>query len=278
MKTVFSNSTEVIHKFVERSQSEGRSGNVFFENDKIYSYGRHYLLAEFIKNQKNDIAIMINDRGYSNTTSKHISEVRQGSRQFKQFLTMSTTEKNVLSQLEFLIDKLQKAKKPEIYIFQARTLFASFCEFLDWKGENIDSFPEIKAAFNVFNTKDIKSYFETKQAAIKEREKIEAKKALKAQKESLKKFFNYEVNYCYHMIEDFCRISKDSLFVETSQGVKVSTNEAKLLYKLIKAGKDIRGHKIGSYIVIALNGQLKIGCHKINHKNMVEIGEKLLLL
>jgi len=54
MRKVFSNSSDVIHKFVERSQNEGRSANCYFEGDKIYSYGRHYLLGEFVNNGKED--------------------------------------------------------------------------------------------------------------------------------------------------------------------------------------------------------------------------------
>lgn len=52
---------------------------------------------------------------------------------------------------------------------------------------------------------------------------------------------------------------------------------AKVLYQRIKDGKDIKGFDLNGYTVIGLNGILKIGCHKINLKNMNEIGEKILL-
>jgi hypothetical protein len=48
MKTVFSNAQDCVHAFAQRQTPQGRSGNVFFYGDKIYSYGYHYLLAEFI--------------------------------------------------------------------------------------------------------------------------------------------------------------------------------------------------------------------------------------
>jgi hypothetical protein len=53
-----------------------------------------------------------------------------------------------------------------------------------------------------------------------------------------------------------------------------SQYEGRLLYKMIKQGKDIKGHKIGYYTVISVNGVLTIGCHKI--KNFKEIGEQLI--
>ena len=48
MKKVFRSSDEAIHIFAQQSQSEGRYKNVFFKDTKIYSYGYHYLLGEFI--------------------------------------------------------------------------------------------------------------------------------------------------------------------------------------------------------------------------------------
>ena len=66
MKRVFTNSTEVIHLWAQRTQNEARCSNVFFEPDyklsdgnwealetssKIYSYGKHYLLAEFLEKE-----------------------------------------------------------------------------------------------------------------------------------------------------------------------------------------------------------------------------------
>ena len=70
MKTVFTNN-EIVHVFNEQNQNEGRTsnGSMYFYNNEIYSYGSHYLLGEFLDNN----TILINDKGYSNTTSKHIS-------------------------------------------------------------------------------------------------------------------------------------------------------------------------------------------------------------
>ena len=69
MKTVFTNS-EIVHAFNLQDQPTGRTsnGSMYFEYKKIYSYGSHYLLGEFI----DDNTIIINNEGYSVTTSKHI--------------------------------------------------------------------------------------------------------------------------------------------------------------------------------------------------------------
>jgi hypothetical protein len=104
--------------------------------------------------------------------------------------------------------------------------------------------------------------------------KKEKERQDKAKAKKIAKFMNYDVDYLYGMDVDYVRISKDRTQVETSQRVRVSIDDARLLYKMIKAGKDIKGHKIGYYTVISVNGVLTIGCHKI--KNFKEIGEQIL--
>ena len=56
MKKLFSNSADVMHIFVSQNQQEGKCSNVFFYGSKLYSYGYHYLLGEFIENKKSEKA------------------------------------------------------------------------------------------------------------------------------------------------------------------------------------------------------------------------------
>lgn len=281
MKKVFSNSSDVIHLFAQRSQAEANCSNVFFEGDRIWSYGRHYLLAEFIKNNSGDEAIWINDSGYSVTTAKHISEVTYATRQYRQFFELSTNPQKVINHLEVLADKLSRARKPELYISEAENLFSKFEEFQAWKGETNDKVNLLKIwdIINVFRGAEYSDYLAKKEKLIKEAERLRKKEAKKQFRKELKEFFTYKRSYIYRSTgEDYLRISQDGEFIETSQRVRVPIKEAKILYLLIKNGKDIKGHNIGGYTVISLNGVLKIGCHKINVKNMTEIGEKILSL
>jgi hypothetical protein len=274
MKKVFTNSYDVIHLFAQRSQEEANCSNVFFEGNRIWSYGRHYLLAEFIKNKQGQEAILINNEGYSVTTSKHISEVRQATRQYKQFFVMQINPAKVLYQLKDLADRLVKAKKPELYISQAEILFQYFNEFQMWNGKTNDrvSLKEINKVIKLFRNPD---YLHNYAEKIKKAEKIRANRIKQQFQLTLKNFFEYKTDYL-HSEEDYVRISEDKEFIETSQRVRVPIREAKVLYKLIKAKKDIKGFQISGYTVIGLNGVLKIGCHKINIANMTEIGEQII--
>lgn len=77
MKTVFSSNSELAHVWAKQSQFEGRANNMFFKRDEIYSYGYHYMIAKIIP-EKN--ACFINSMGYSNSTSKHTSNVASATR------------------------------------------------------------------------------------------------------------------------------------------------------------------------------------------------------
>jgi hypothetical protein len=70
------------------------------------------------------------------------------------------------------------------------------------------------------------------------------------------------------------RLRLKSDVVETSRRAYVSVKEAKVLWALIKDGRDIKGHKIDGYTVISMNGVLKIGCHEIKREEMERFVEK----
>ena len=274
--------------FAQRTQEQARTStrNLFFEANKIYSYGYHYLLAEFI----NDETILINNTGYSNTTSKHISQITQATRQYKQHFFKDICLDNVYDRILNASKKLINARKKEVYSLEIINAFESFTSFVNefkkfvnhsYSGYNLvseealklnDNFKEIQGIYlQIFENKE--SFIE----AGKERLKQEKEKVKQKLKQDLNKFFNYEIDYINskQIEEDYLRISEDRQHIETSQRVKISIDEAKKLYYMIEKGEDIKGYKISNYTVISLNGVLKIGCHKINVNNVHEIGKKL---
>lgn len=276
MKKSFSSASDVIHLFAQRTQNEAHSSNVFFEyGTKLYSYGHHYLLAEFITNSNNDDAVMINDTGYSNTTAKHISWAGAALSQYRKFYTTQTNPAKVLWQLEQLANKLQRARKKEIYINEAESLYRAFNKYKEWINLQSPLIDQINIAIELFRGADINNYMAEKQKAIKKAEQLKLRKERAAHKEALKKFFAFEINRVSGS-EDYVRISRDGQTIETTQNVSVPIKEAKILYLMIEAKKPIHGFNIGGYTVIGINGVLKIGCHNINKKNMHEVGQQLL--
>lgn len=278
MKKVFSNSDEVIHIFAQQSQSEGTnsSRNVFFERDtKLYSYGYHYLLCEFIDNK----TVMINDTGYSVTTSKHVHQVRYATSQYKQFFKTETDIDLVHSEVLRLKNRLAKANKPELYIKPILALWESLNEFLVWsKAKRYKSnakYKEIKKITTALND-DSEGFKDKLNALAKKQAKAKAAKDKKNLKEALTKFENYEINSFRVGDKDFLRISADGTKVETSQRVSIKIENALSLYKMIDRGINIAGKQIEHYKVTSINGTLKIGCHNINIDSVHKVGKMLL--
>jgi hypothetical protein len=280
MKKVFNNSKDVIHLFAQRTQDEARCSNVFFRGDRIYSYGHHYVLGDFLDEK----TILINDTGYSNTTNKHIFQLTLATRQYKQFFVNQCQLKQVYEQVVKHVDSLGNARKPEKYVSEILSLWDSMNEFIEYrKLKQIKKSTEYKWIKNVVKRieSDKDNYLDdVKKHKKKELEK-DKKQYIKDKNQFLQSWYNHEKNYFYtqskfHKKSDFVRVSEDNKLVETSQGVKIDINEAINLYRLIDMGVDIKGMKIGYYKITSLKDSLVIGCHDIDLESMHKVGKQLL--
>tara|TARA_R110001606_G_scaffold378938_1_gene538766 strand:- start:31 stop:906 length:876 start_codon:yes stop_codon:yes gene_type:complete len=289
MKKVFQNTSEVVHVFAQQTQSEGRnqSGSIYFRDNKIYSYGSHYLLGEFI----NSNTIIINDFGYSVTTSKHINELIYATSQYNQFFTSSIDIKYVQTEINAFLKCLTNARKPEIYISNITKLESNLTKWVEFCKENKIK----KGHFSKYNFVVNKSDYKYKKIVkianslltpeaiekIKAKGKKEAIKQKAKDKRELKtklnKFNAYEIDRFKVGEFDYLRLSQNGQFVETSQHIRIEKNEAKKLYFAIKKKIDIRGQKIGYYTVNKIdNKALTVGCHKICIKSVQKVGQILI--
>jgi hypothetical protein len=171
-----------------------------------------------------------------------------------------------------LNDKLATARKPENYINSILYLWASLNEFIKYtKNKNTPKDPRYKEIKRI--VKAIQSQPQEYQQKLAE---AKQRKEARQIKDTLSKWYNYEVHTFRIGDKDYLRISQDGSNIETSQHVKVSIDEARALYQLICKGIDIQGHRISNYIVNSINGTLKIGCHNIDMDSVHKIGKQLI--
>lgn len=279
MKTVFKNTDETIHIFAQQVQQEGKnqSRSVFFEGKKIYSYGYHYLLGEFIDNN----TILINDKGYSVTTSKHINSLIHATQQYKQFYITRVDIDIVHETFNTLLKKITRARKTSTknkYIREALSLEVSMVEYHKYINN--------KEALKNTKYKSVLKYAKVLQDetqlidleySIKEADK-KAREFKKAKtQEQIKKFYKGSINYINNLNKELLRVSKNKDSIETSRGANVPLKEAKILYNRIINNKDIKGLKIGYYTIIGIKDNiLKIGCHNIELKEVHKLKEVLI--
>ena len=275
MKTVFSN-RELTHVYAQQLQHYGRSTNMFFEGTELYSYGKHYLLAEFIDNE----TVLINDTGYSNTTSKHISLAISATSHKRQFFITETDLNEVYNTITSYLQKLPKARvNKEYYLKVILKLFKTLNEYLEYtetkaKVSKLPKYKELQTIVERLET--------DKESILKEVAELNKRKAQREkekQKEQIELWRNHEIRYLNKSAKSLLRLSLDKKQIETSGGVNIETKKAKVLYKLIEAGKDIKGFKLDYYTVLGIKDNiLKIGCHNIPLNEVNTIGKQIVNL
>lgn len=122
MKTIYSSNNTLTNVFNQQSQHYGKANSMFFEGNTLYSYGYHYPLALFIEPN----TILINDKGFSVTTAKHIGIAKAETNNRKQILATEIELNLVYAKMLELERKLQRAKKPELYTKQISNLYFAF--------------------------------------------------------------------------------------------------------------------------------------------------------
>jgi hypothetical protein len=280
MKKVFATSSDVIHLWANQLQDEARtsSNNIYFNDLKeIFSYGSHYKLAHFIGNDFK--AVLINDLGYSKTTSKHVSEVRQATSHKKQFLKSECDTLQVLKTIKANTISLITAPKPELYIIPSLKLWSKLNSFIDYTGsknmKRSADYKEIQVLIKAIED-DPKNSSEaiTKNASLrKKREASQRKAQLKKELIDFRSYKTGRLNL--YEGKDYLRVCEDGEGIETSQRVKLTWIESNRLLKLLDLKKLIGAKVNGSYLVTSVNGTIKVGCHTIEIKEVERLRGKI---
>jgi hypothetical protein len=283
MKTKFDNK-ELAHVWAQQKQESGRGSNMFFEGAKIYSYGHHFCIANFVKPD----VILFNSNGYSKTTSKHKSFVSRAIHSAKVF-----TVPSVDFELRFKGDS-KKAHEVNTEYFKKQIFIAieaakTSNKYSELEVLNAQRLSETGLDYcNTFGlSKALKNWFakpieisDKLQARIdgqKEKAKTLADRIAKEQAKKLEAVVSIVLPNWLNGIDtpkEVCSYRVDTLpnsylrlidkdVIETSHGAKVNVRNAKALFSLIKAGKDIKGFEIDGYTVLGINGVLTVGCHRI---------------
>lgn len=292
-KKVFHKS-EIAHVWANMQQKEARTttNNFSFYGPNLYSYGT--IIGTIKTSPAGSRFYVLNNRCYSRTTSEQQSFMRYAIDRDLYFVVDQKyyNDHNTLRcEIENLIISLVKAKKPVLYLSQMDSIKRDIDIFAVWYKKEFK-----KSLFAQIECKDLKDIYKTlntylcasdineaikaeQQRQLKEIKKQTAKQVSDAKK-AIKKFLTYESDYISTGYSEtaYCRISLDKTKIETSQGANVPIQEAKVLFSLIQAGKEIKDFNIGGYIVHGLNGVLTVGCYKIDKQNMFSVGKKLITL
>jgi hypothetical protein len=268
MKTVFSNSM-LCHTWANQLQNYGKGSSMYFEGNTIYSYGRHYEIAQIVKAPTYPKVFFINSNGYSNTTAKHTNHVWRSIPDIvPNFRVPFINNKFNIDDLPKIIDKmLIQVKKHFTDQINARSYFGHFAA-----GSMI--FDDIAYICEIFNlpvpvrpSNYLDAQIKADQLRETQAQRQEQKEAKELQKslELLAKWLNYEYNGTLYNIPVHLRVSKDGKLIETTKGAKVDYLAALRLLSKLRNNENVHGEKIDGFTVIENNSQkIKIGCHEID--------------
>ncbi len=302
MRRTLKNNAEVCHVFVSQSQPEGKCGNIFFVNNRIYSYGSHYLMGMIHKRGTQSL-LLVNNIKYSSSTAKHLSELRSAA-------------SGAISYLEVVMPSDPKASLERLHadigeeyleFFSRRTIrydwddefIADFIKRFDDKISGFNKacdFFRCKA-LKINITQDHKRLWIEKIESLRETYKNSKTPEALAKKDAdrLKRAAYKEAQAKVTLakaIADFragglrapelrdlrpmlLRVNNNQ--VETSSGAYVSIEDALNLLKLIESGDAKKGERVGPYSFTQRNGDiLQIGCHTfdINEARSVLLNSK----
>jgi hypothetical protein len=146
---------EIPHLWAHKTQESARNsqGNLFFEGDTIYSYGRHFPIARHVTNGK-ESAILLTVREFSVTTSGHKHAVRLAiPKNIPVFhvanigcgLKHAVNLEERIEVIEHIISKASRARlKAEWHLGEAAAIRAEileYCKFFSIKAPDLPVIP-----------------------------------------------------------------------------------------------------------------------------------------
>jgi hypothetical protein len=278
MRYTFSSNSQLAHVWAQRSQSEGRTGHMFFDGDTIYSYGRHYAIAKFHfrKSQPFNTLVLMNSTSYSNSTAKHKSHVWRAipnrvptisvpDPTASRFLAHEVNMSHFQRELERTAIAFKRTRKhAELLKSEHESLVDAgnrYKEFFRLKGKKFRS---------LLNSKEIDQKMTAqREFAKKERERRQAEHEV-----AVLKWVNGDNSLRHHISRgtQYLRM-KDADTVETSTGAEFPLSHALLALRKIRKcastatswhrnGEEIR---VGHFHVDSIDeeGNVKAGCHFI---------------
>lgn len=301
MKTLKFNSDyqACAHSFIyaEKNESgENYGRRMFFNNDTIYSYGYHFIIAKKIRNKSGEIDfVLFNSNKASVTTTKQqtiversicyrIISVSTDINNFNALNEILQKEKEIFYLCNLYLKARSEHNKKNYY--NEITTHLNSINFLMCYYKIKSSTPtRIRKFINLKDKKDdliniLKIGEKNRSKADKRRKTNEENKRIKRIEElkkiessNIKKWKKGEIKKIYLTYDknDYLRICENKKSVETTQNISIPIKEAKKAIKLIESSKII-GYKIDEkYLVKSINGILKVGCHNISINEIEQI-------
>jgi hypothetical protein len=301
------NNTQVAHLWASGNKESGKGSNFFFEGDTIYSYGHHFPIARRV----NENFYLITQRGYSVSTSRHISYTRRAIPGYANTFPVAdrpdssfeTIREEKMSKAQEMLDGME-VKSPAKTYENARS-FLNFVEetilLFGWFRDFDSSFESLVQSCKLgkMATKAVglmtqhKEAFEASEARKEaQREAREEKRRAKWERQQeLERMEALEIVPLWRNGEKvmiwklrnlppMLRLIGDK--VETSHGAEVTREEATRAFSFIVAriNRGETWHRngetcaVGPFSLVSIDSEtVTVGCHKFNVQEVLNFGK-----
>jgi hypothetical protein len=273
--------SEIAHIWANQLEYKGQQGNLYYSGSIIYSYGYHFAIAKHIDYK----TVLMTNRGYSNSTAKHINLVRSAISHKDVIYCNDPTKSHdhniseFINQIVYQAGFLVNAKKPEKYLFNIDNIKTKLDQYIGYFNLKLDKKQLEK--INIYSKEDYLKVFEKQNKAIIKAEK----KEIALGKKLYPVFVN---NFRNNLKNDFTNIEQKALHkynnliggpilfkitssgIQSSKGINLTIEVAKRYINKFLSHEIKVADKILNYSVDQINKDfIKIGCHNI-YRNEIE--------
>jgi hypothetical protein len=279
--STFSNYDKLCHHWVH-NRGDHKASNMFSRGDAIYSYGTHYCIARFVRDNTGEEVLLLNPETYSNTTSKHKSHLTDALPKYFTMFYVPNAALDYEATMKYYIDLIQSnaiasiraRQRKEWYLLQVERYKTVAMEFHTRFGKRQLTNEEIEMlTAKLMKPEEISKRVkeaEAKATAIAEAKRLKDKaEQIKKDKANLKLWLKNEKNCLfYNLSETYLRYNETRQVVETSKCAQMDIDKAKTLFYLISKTKEIKEREYENYRIAWNNNKLQIGCHYILRKEI----------
>lgn len=261
---------DVAHAWAHQTGTHRNGFNMFYCSGIIYSHGYHFPIAVHRKDARGKPFILFTTRGYSSSTSQHISYVDSAIPSDVTVYHVDNVKADSKSAHKVNYAVMKNERDIQFGLASRARIFAA--SYLDCADRLRVSMNKYSKAFKL-GYKAISSDMLPEQAQ-KAMERVKALKLAqdKQDKINIRKWLNFETDSPPHTRTPYVRVKADSGVVQTSHGIRVPKAKAIALFKLstkcLARGQGYsptKLQKIDHWQIdgISDRGTLRIGCHII---------------
>lgn len=266
MRRVLRNHSEVAHYWAAQKQNAGESNNMFFEGNVIYSYGRHFPIANIVRG-----SVLFTTKDYSVSTSKHKFHTRRACQHMPIIHVDNVVPDCVRDHAENMemikndiIVSLEKEKHSRKYKEQHLENAATREEELFAYADLFNVDPQWTRVMDTPDKKDAlaraKTAIEELQQRIKKSQERDIRKKIKAFRNGAPLTGNVT------LLDGTVPLRINGHVVETGLGAVVKLSEAKALLHAVENNLPLPAQIEGYTVQGFAADKITIGCHTINIK------------